>query len=352
MSTQLQQSKKPLNDVYVMRPLAMVILVACHAFMIYMGDWREPVGFHSNEVYWWLAKFFRSIVLELFVFVSGYVFGLTLERKNPTFKNLIISKVKRLIIPSLVFSAIYFFCFYDLENFTVVGFLWKILNGCGHMWFLPMLFWVTLIAFIIDKIKLPQWLKLVGVYCLPVLWLLGIPLGVSQAMWYIPFFYTGIIIYRNRDKFTYNYNKSLIVIALLGIVYIITFIFTTIIRRDVISMYIDGEHLVLKGLAFLCDKYFHLLCAAIVVAFVYGLINYLLKVKGMKISQWVLGLNDISMGVYIFHQFILIGLYYHTDIPIIVGSIWLPWAGTAIALTGSLLLSWLFRKTKLGRALI
>lgn len=194
-----------------MRPIAIFLLVVWHSFIIYTGGWREPVGFQPVESYWWLAKFSYAFMLELFVFVSGYVLGLTLERKNPSFKELFISKVKRLIIPSLIFSAVYYIIFYNIDNFTIVGFLWDILNGCGHMWFLPMLFWATLIAFMWEKLKLPQWLKLVGVYCLPVLSLLPIPMGLSSAMYYIPFFYTGLVIYRRREDIVASLCNHLMV---------------------------------------------------------------------------------------------------------------------------------------------
>ena len=208
--------RKALNDVYVIRPIAIFLLVVYHSFIIYTGGWKEPVGFQPIESYWWLAKFSYAFMLELFVFVSGYVLGLTLERKNPSFKELLVSKLKRLIVPSLIFSTIYYLCFYDLDNFTIVGFLWDILNGCGHMWFLPMLFWTTLIAFGWDKLKLPQWLKLVGVYFLPVLSLLPIPLGLSSAMYYIPFFYTGLVIYRRREDIAAFSHNHLMINMLLG----------------------------------------------------------------------------------------------------------------------------------------
>ena len=200
----------------MMRPLAIFLLVVWHSFIIYTGGWKEPVYFQPIEGYWWLAKLSYAFMLELFVFVSGYVLGLTLERKNPSFKSLLVSKFKRLIIPSLIFSVIYYLMFYNLDNFTPIVFVWKVLNGCGHMWFLPMLFWATLIAFVLDRLKLPQWLKLVGVYCFPILSLLYIPLGLSSAMYYLPFFYTGLVIYRWRDKIIGRLCNGLCINLLLG----------------------------------------------------------------------------------------------------------------------------------------
>lgn len=283
--------RKALNDVYVIRPIAIFLLVVWHSFIMYTGGWKEHVGFQPIEGYWWLAKLSYAFMLELFVFVSSYVLGLTLERKTPSFKSLIVSKFRCLIIPSLVFSVIYYFLFYNIDEFTVGGFIWNILNGCGHMWFLPMLFWATLIAFVLDNIRKPQWLKFVVVYCLPALSLLPIPLGLASAMYYLPFFYTGLVIYRWRDKILGYVRNRLSMNVLLGGVFVALFIVVTIIGRDILSLYTDSNSLVIKGIAFLCKKYLQLLCAASGVAFVYVLVNYLIEGKGVTISQRVVKLN-------------------------------------------------------------
>lgn len=343
--------KKALNDVYVMRPLAILLLVVWHSFIIYTGGWKEPVAFQPIEEYWWLAKFSYSFMLELFVFISGYVLGLALERKQTTIKSLIVSKIKRLIIPSIIFSTIYYFCFYNLENFTIVGFLWNILNGCGHMWFLPMLFWVTLMAFILDNIKLPQWLKLIGVYFLPILSLLPIPLGISSAMYYLPFFYTGILIYRNRESKVREHCNPLIC-SVLMIVFAFVFIFATLISRDVLSIYIDGDLLMLKGIALVCRKYLQLICAISGIALVYCLVNYLIEVRNVTIPRWLVNINATCFGVYLFQQFILQFLYYKTTLPSLVGAYWLPWVGFVLTLILSYLLTELSLKTKIGRQLM
>lgn len=336
-----------------MRPLAIFLLVVWHSFIIYTGGWMEPVGLKFIEGYWWIAKLSYACMLELFVFVSGYVLGLTLERKNPSFQSLLVSKFRRLIIPSLFFSVIYYLLFYSLDNFTLVGTVWSVLNGCGHMWFLPMLFWTTLFSFVWDKLKLPQWLKLIGVYSLPILSLLPIPLGLSSAMYYIPFFYTGLVIYRLHDKIVQRlYNTLWINILYLGVVFVLMFIATTLISRDVLSVYIDSENFILKSIAFLCRKYLQLLCAISGIISVYGLVNYLLEVKNVKVPQWVIELNTTCFGIYLFQQFILRILYYKTPLPTLVGPYWLPWVGLMATLVLSYALTKLSLKTKLGRQLM
>lgn len=345
--------RKVLNDVYVIRPLAIFLLVVWHSFIIYTGGWSEPQGFQPIECYWWLAKLSYAFMLELFVFISGYVFGLTLEKgRIVSFKSLLISKFYRLIIPSLIFSIFYYLFFYNLENFTVVGFVWSVLNGCGHMWFLPMLFWVTLMAFTLDKLQSPQWLKFVVAFCLPSMSLLPIPLGLSSAMYYLAFFYIGLVIYRKRTKIIEYLRNKLSISICLVVLFILLFICKTIIDRDVLSVYNESELLIVQGIAVLCKKYMRLLCAVSGVAFVYALVNYLIVGKRLSLPGWVVDLNGLCFGIYLFQQFILVFLYYKTSLPTTVGPYWLPWVALAVTLILSCALTKMCLKTKLGRKLI
>lgn len=341
-----------LNDIVIIRPLAIFLLVVWHSFIIYVGGWKHPEGFQPVEGYWWLAKLSYAFMLELFVFVSGYVLGLTIEKKNPSFRSLFISKSKRLIIPSLVFSVVYYLLFYNLDKFTVAGFVWSVLNGCGHMWFLPMLFWVTLIVFAYDKLQKPQWLKLIVAYCFPVLSLFHIPLGISSAMYYLPFFYMGIVIYRWRDKIVGCLCNRLSISVLLGWLFLLLFLGVAIVSRDVLSAYKESELLIVQGIVVLCTKYMQLLCAVSGVAFVYALVNYLIVGNGLIVPKWVIELNGLCFGIYLFQQFILQILYYNTSMPVVVGPYWLPWLGLIMTLIISYILTKLSLKTRLGRHLM
>ena len=71
-----------------------------------------------------------------------------------------------------------------------------------------------------------------------------------------------------------------------------------------------------------------------------------------NVPQWLLLLNDNSMGIYIFQQFVLMILYYKTDLPLYIGPYLLPWVGIIVTLLISLALSVLLRKTKIGRSII
>ena len=68
-----------------------------------------------------------------------------------------------------------------------------------------------------------------------------------------------------------------------------------------------------------------------------------------QVKEWGLKVGVCGYGVYVFHQFILVWLYYYTCLPTLVGTYWLPWIGLIVATSVSLVLTLLIRKTSMGR---
>lgn len=201
---------KFLIDISIIRPICIFLLVVYHAFIIYQGGWEQPAGFRPIIAYWWISKASYAFMLELFVFISGYVFALTLQKRETSFKQILISKLKRLLIPSIIFSIAYYFMFLYTGKFHVLNFIKTILSGAGHMWFLPMLFWVTLLCYAIDRMKyIPNWLKITGVGGLPILSILPIPFQINVALYYSLFFYLGILIFRKRTYIIFHFCNNL-----------------------------------------------------------------------------------------------------------------------------------------------
>lgn len=184
------EQKQLLTNVAIIRPLLIVLLVFYHAFAIYSGSWAPIDGFPEIKAYWWLDKLSYAFMLETFVFVSGYVFGYQVRikgEKKLEAKSLFFSKFKRLIIPSIVFSLIYIVLFKDISQPVEIT-IKEIIEGVGHMWFLPMLFWCFACVWVIEKLRMrPQ-------YVLPLLMLCSIfsfvplPLQLNKTMYYMLFF--------------------------------------------------------------------------------------------------------------------------------------------------------------------
>ena len=157
-------SNKRLADVVVIRNILIVLLVFYHAFAIYSGAWSPIKGFPEIKTYWWLDKLSYAFMLELFVFVSGYVFGYQVRVKGESklqAKDLFWGKFKRLMIPCMVFSLLYILLFGHITQ-PIQKTLYGLMNGVGHMWFLPMLFWCFVGTWIIEKSFKEMTFRLIG----------------------------------------------------------------------------------------------------------------------------------------------------------------------------------------------
>ena len=286
-------------------------------------------------------------MLELFVFVSGYVFAITLNKDGVTFKNVLILKFKRLIVPSIIFSILYFIVLGD-KNSSILKTIYEIVNGYGHFWFLPMLFWTMLFCYALDKIKLAESAKMLIVLSLPALSILPIPLRVGEAFYYIAFFYAGISVYRSRAKLLKFINNKMLV----GLAILFCCVFWVRTFVELLHPSFEPNSMIVKGLYAEINLYVRFAIAAIGVMFVYALTNKFVARNHFKAPSWLNEINGECFGIYVFQQFILQILYYKTSLSMDVGPYWLPWIGLATALVGSYILSKFVRLFKFGRAIL
>ena len=121
--------KEWLYEISFMRPILLLLLVSYHAFAPWCGTWDMPIGCSDYEPYRWVALISRAFRLECFVFISGYIFTFQMLAKNkfPQFKELLKSKIMRLLLPCWFFSALYYVLFKNYSE--VVDFLIAILGG-------------------------------------------------------------------------------------------------------------------------------------------------------------------------------------------------------------------------------
>lgn len=82
------------------------------------------------------------------------------------------------------------------------------------------------------------------------------------------------------------------------------------------------------------------------------MVGYIEKNRDKELPQWIINVGGLCMGVYLIQQFILKAMYYNTIIPQVVNPYLLPWLLFFATLVVSLVVSFLFNKTKVGRFLI
>ena len=347
-----------LYDVVIIRPILIILLVFYHAFAIYSGAWEPICGFPEVKAYWWLDKLSYAFMLETFVFVSGYVFGYQVRTKGESkldARNLFLVKFKRLLIPSMVFSLLYIILLMDIRQ-PITKTAYDVINGTAHMWFLPMLFWCFAGIWVIEKLKLPPRVVVPLLLLSSVFLYVSLPLQFNNAMYYMVFFYAGYYLQRNEvniDRFvTAKYC------CCFSAAFAILFPALTLLcaNADEIVLNVWGNlsdnQLVAKVIYYIVLSVSKLLYSFVGLAALFLAVALVKKKCNSSLPLWLIRVGGLSMGVYIFQQFILKGLYVHTNLPVVAGPYWTPWISFMIALTASVLLSLLFRQTRVGRFLI
>lgn len=337
-------------DAALLRVIAIILLVFYHAFSPYVGAWNTTMGYVDVPLYYWGTKVICSFRMDLLVFISGYIYALTIQRKSPSFNTFLSSKLKRLILPSVVFSAAYILIFGNLQDLSLGKAVYDLLSGVGHMWFLPMLFWAMLLSFGLDKLTIPDKYKVLLIGVLPMFSLLPLPFRLNTTLYHILFFYLGALCFRYKDRVLGA--NSIKRIYILTFAWGGAFLTGTFVIRDYITPELAQCSIIQKGILLEGSTYIRITYALLGIGMAYMLINYLLHKEYIRPKAWVENMNQYCYGIYLFQQFILQYLYYKTSFPERVGPYWLPWLGFLIALCLSFLFSYLLRKTRVGRMLI
>lgn len=345
-------NRNRLAEIDFIRPIIILLLIVYHAFIIYAGGWNPPTGFQPNIVYEWIAKTSYSFMLEAFVFISGYIFMYQIKVRNKfdSLGGVIFNKIKRLIVPSVIFSILYLILFKRTE-FRTPFVIYRILEGVGHMWFLPMLFWCFIGGWLMIKSSIDLrilWvvsLVFAGVSYLP------LPFRMGNALYYLPFFAGGGLVYEYLSE---RVKRSVTICKIVEIWIVFAFLFVVIslfnernLGNNVIN---DVSPLYLKAFYRSAMVVGKMLYAFSGVAAVYATACF--YSRNHKPDVHVLEFGKYCFGIYLFQQFILQILYYKTSAPVIMGPIGLPWFGCVITLIMSYFLTCILFRTRVGRFLI
>ena len=335
---------KQLNEINILRPIIIVLLVFYHSFIIYSNGWPKVEGIDDFVVYQWIAKISYACMLETFTFVSGYLFGHAIYNgKKYTFNELLKKKFKRLIIPSIVFTILYSFLFYDKAYFSF-EYVYDIFNGLGHMWYLPMLFWCFLAAYAILNIRIRESYKLTFLFFLSIFSFIPLPFRMQSSCYYLFFFYLGIFVYNKNMKLEVK-CKSLL---LFGLSTILIFVTLTLIQKKIYE--IQALNLFQKAFNLSLLNLTKITYATLGLFFLYFISKKISSI--CIISSNLIEINKLCFGVYLIQQFLLKIFYYKTSLPLACGTYLLPWVGFVITLLLSFILASILKRTRFGNSLI
>ncbi len=335
-----------LDEITLMRTILAVLIVFMHAFTCFQGAWPPPEGYVEIPFYKWIAQTSFAFTLEAFVLISGYLYSFTrnyLKRKEG-FWTLTKNKFKRLIIPSIIFGTAYYILFFPHNGILVA--IYSIVNGCGHMWFLPMLFWCFLGTWLIELVNISHLWKLLFLFLLHIVVVVPLPLRLDAACSFLFYFYLGYVLFLKREIIVEKLNVKNIM--LVWLVFLIVF-FVLRPLKDSFSIG-DSATLIYKGLTNMGQRFIQIVYATIGALAFYATAYYYTHHR--TLNSGTVKLAGCCFGIYLFQQFVLQFLYYKTGLPSVIGPYWLPWVGFLLALPLSYLFTVLLLKTKTGKYLI
>ena len=366
-------NKKLLYEISIIRPLIIFLLVVYHSLCVFTGGWVPPQGVPSNDVYWWLGHLISGFRIETIAFVGGYVFCyqcVELGRRQD-FIDFVWKKFKRLIIPCFVFGSVYFLLYrYSPSRFNWTVAFWRVANGIGHLWFLPMLFWCFLACWMIDRLlqwlgdrhckryRLVGWVLLVLLAGVSLFRVTGLKMGLSRAPYFLFYFYLGYWL-RTLRKDVGGARGGWIVAGL----WFAYFLF--------LLLHLQATHLYMPGCPFKCPRWLqgcshfmlHLMTLAHttcgILALYVSVKRWLLRHRAADAQPGPLlrECSRLCYGVYVLHMFFMQPIYFYSGFPqwccTTAAGVWLlPWIVLLVTMLLSVAGTWLLLKTRVGRFLI
>ena len=215
--------EKQNRQVYIeyLQAFAIISVFLGHALRIYYsGGWY----FHRadvNIVCDILDKIIYSFHMPLFVFLSGYLFFINKEKVSSAF-DYIKKRTKRLLLPFFVAGFLYvlpMICIINPLEKSYLFYYQQFLNlkSCWHLWFLPMLYIVTVIfTLIIFKFKnySKKWLLLILI-ALNLINISGPQSCIYSVPKYLIYFYMGCLAVEYKDLLLKIISKSFLGILFL-----------------------------------------------------------------------------------------------------------------------------------------
>lgn len=295
--------------------LCVVLYHSAAIFMIGTSQWGPEPPVHPNPVIGFLASWLDSIHVYTFTAVSGYLyFYLKYEAKHYTaVKNVILKKVKRLLVPyvmTCVFWVIPFHLHYFHAGIRELVIKYLIGIAPSQLWFLLMLFWVFTIFSFLDQVvdfKKASTLLcgitfLMSYYASLLLSRSGTPniWQILKALQYLLFFYLGMCMRKMKPVGEYRRWQGGAALA----VSIGLFTLLNMLKSE------GGGY---RQIATLMNPFVSV--AGVIAAMI--LCHVLAEIIDIK-SSMVRRMEESSMAVYLFHQqlvYVSIKLFNKPGIP-------------------------------------
>ena len=135
------------------RAFAIMTVVVGHSIILYSSQWGLYKPDRTSVLLDYMKKLINLYQMPLFFSLSGYLFSMTW--KDRKFFSFFINKARRLIVPFFAIGMLWMipvkmlihYSYY--EGGTYLDAFFKLLYGydLGHLWYLPVLFFLPLQRF-------------------------------------------------------------------------------------------------------------------------------------------------------------------------------------------------------------
>lgn len=339
----MKKKRNELIDIF--KGVAIILVVIGHCIQYGSGyNFKNELLFFNNFIF----KFIYSFHMPFFMLISGYLFYNS-DLKKTVFE-VIISKIKQILIPIISFSTIIFIIDLCLENVVynrIINFVISYIKYCfNNLWFLWSILFLTIgfkvLNTILNKLKFKDWLKNIT-YCLIWLLLLIIPdvFGIQMHKFMYPYFIIGYMF--NKYKYEFNIKNSIELIILV-VIYILlysqfsydTYIYNSgyaIWNRSILQMLYIDIHRFLIGLvgSILCIK---------IISWIYK------NIKTKKIYFILSNLGKKSLGIYAISNIIFTYALFNITFELLTINYGFVLFESIVILLVSYVISYLFSKNK------
>ena len=359
-------------------------MVIYHAFCIYGKGWVELEGVAQNGFYRFLPNLISGFRIEMITLVGGYIYAFQSLELGRTYKffPFVWKKVKRLLIPCLFFGTIYYLLFRFRPGIsTFHGASVRILQGVGHLWFLPLCFGCFVLIWFLDRLTI--WLDSKTRFTIPVealILLSFLALSIfrpfhlpgiwSRRAHFVVFFYGGYLLRKYRASILRVFMKK-------GWILLLTVLYFAIVtcRHFFLDKYVLSG-VIPRGVGIQLYDTLRFLTPFIGLGALYLFVCSIVERPGFEPRPWIVESSKVCYGVYVYHCFFLMALYYHIwffdafwermgwgayvsipewlasmSHPVLATSL-LPWLVLAITLPASYYMTKLTLRSRFGRMLI
>ena len=200
------------------RGLACVLVVALH--VVGVGS-TDGLKIEAGSPWHNVMDALDLIRLPLFTALAGFLYG-AMPATRDGFGAYMTRKIRQLLVP-LVFATLVFWVLRELtygENERSL--FWAYVYGYQHLWYIDALLLIFAAVSFIDTKFSPTWKTWAGVVAAVVLTYWALPeipiMHVKNAIFFLPFFIFGLLLYRVRDLLKSQALLGASVVAMLAII--------------------------------------------------------------------------------------------------------------------------------------